>query len=520
MNGYSQKKFKIAIEIVMIIVLLCVNLFTVDLQVNAQEDSVNMAKQGIVEIYSGIVADDETFHKLKHSSGILINNKSDSACILTTYDTLRSSDKQIEKYCKKNNIAMDGYSMRTSIRIVVKGDVTVEASILTESEKENYSILQVGSVISERTPVKFGAVSELMTGDTVYTLGFPEDAGENDDEANRHMQFTAMDVEINQGTIRDTGANKNGVLYLQHSAEVTSGNTGGALLNEEGYVIGINNYRLSDDDTYTYYSLPVTGIRDILNNFQISYESMERDDVISKYQATVEECTKLLEDKSYKNNSKTTLREVMQSVESITGEEETEVYVEYTEKLENAKEELVLKMKTTKKIMIVLAVVIVFELIWLIRILIWKSKQKGNAAEKKTEKKSVKKAEKKEQKKVVYEEPTVYLDTENEKTVKTHKTRAYIIREKDGRKCYLDKTEFFIGKREEGNDLVLADNKAISRSHACITKKDGAYYIKDLNSANGTFVNNIAISPDKAVALKDRDIIILADEKVAFRTEK
>jgi pSer/pThr/pTyr-binding forkhead associated (FHA) protein len=42
--------------------------------------------------------------------------------------------------------------------------------------------------------------------------------------------------------------------------------------------------------------------------------------------------------------------------------------------------------------------------------------------------------------------------------------------------------------RDQSNDLVL-DNPAVSRAHARIYKTQWPFYIEDLKSANGTFLN-------------------------------
>lgn len=50
-----------------------------------------------------------------------------------------------------------------------------------------------------------------------------------------------------------------------------------------------------------------------------------------------------------------------------------------------------------------------------------------------------------------------------------------------------------IGRGSE-NEIVLA-YEAVSRTHARITFERGYYYVVDLNSANGTFVDNTRIPP-------------------------
>jgi pSer/pThr/pTyr-binding forkhead associated (FHA) protein len=63
-----------------------------------------------------------------------------------------------------------------------------------------------------------------------------------------------------------------------------------------------------------------------------------------------------------------------------------------------------------------------------------------------------------------------------------------------------DKEEITIG-RNPGNDVHI-DNLGVSKQHAKIFKHDGGYVIEDLNSTNGTFINNKRIA--KAI-LNDND---------------
>lgn len=84
----------------------------------------------------------------------------------------------------------------------------------------------------------------------------------------------------------------------------------------------------------------------------------------------------------------------------------------------------------------------------------------------------------------------------------------------------ISQPSFIIGKLKEQVDLIL-DNKAISRLHAEITYREGAYYIKDLNSRNGTFLNGVRIESNKNYLLSNGDSIAFADQSCNFqKTEK
>lgn len=65
-----------------------------------------------------------------------------------------------------------------------------------------------------------------------------------------------------------------------------------------------------------------------------------------------------------------------------------------------------------------------------------------------------------------------------------------------------------IGSMSNLADFVI-NKPFISRMHACIQKKDSAYYIEDLNSTNGTFVNDSRVKGYRAKTLEDGDVLRL-----------
>ena len=64
--------------------------------------------------------------------------------------------------------------------------------------------------------------------------------------------------------------------------------------------------------------------------------------------------------------------------------------------------------------------------------------------------------------------------------------------------------------RDTDNDVVV-DNKLASRHHAMIQKIKDAYFIKDVGSTNGTFINGIRIPNEKYVKLNPGDKISIGN---------
>jgi serine/threonine protein kinase len=69
--------------------------------------------------------------------------------------------------------------------------------------------------------------------------------------------------------------------------------------------------------------------------------------------------------------------------------------------------------------------------------------------------------------------------------------------------------------RTNGNDLIIS-GRTVSRRHARLWFEGGRWYLTDMQSANGTLVNNMRLQPNQAVPLSEGDVINFGDEIVVF----
>lgn len=75
---------------------------------------------------------------------------------------------------------------------------------------------------------------------------------------------------------------------------------------------------------------------------------------------------------------------------------------------------------------------------------------------------------------------------------------------------------FIIGKMTDNVNMVI-DNPMISRIHAKIYLKEGHYYIEDMNSSNGTYINNNLIQPHSLTEINTGDYITFSHLTYIFQ---
>lgn len=93
----------------------------------------------------------------------------------------------------------------------------------------------------------------------------------------------------------------------------------------------------------------------------------------------------------------------------------------------------------------------------------------------------------------------------------------YLIRNRNNEKIILNKPVFRIGKERSYVDYFIADNTAISRSHANFIVREGSYFVVDTNSTNHTYVNGTMIQSNVETPINDGDRIRLANEDFDFK---
>lgn len=92
---------------------------------------------------------------------------------------------------------------------------------------------------------------------------------------------------------------------------------------------------------------------------------------------------------------------------------------------------------------------------------------------------------------------------------------AVLERKKNGEHIRVSGVNAVVGSGSAA-DCQIADNKAISRSHATIYRRSGSFCIEDNHSSNGTWVNGSRLTPGQPAELENGTQIKLANEEFIF----
>lgn len=93
----------------------------------------------------------------------------------------------------------------------------------------------------------------------------------------------------------------------------------------------------------------------------------------------------------------------------------------------------------------------------------------------------------------------------------------YLISSSDSEAKHIEicKSPFVIGKMDKYVDLTI-NNNTVSRVHAEIIREEDEYYVRDINSKNGTFIEDDRLDINKKYKIDDGSMIAFSDTSYVF----
>lgn len=581
------------------VVSVCMILGIMAVPAHAENEAILEARKGILQVAQVIFVDGTEIGYAQVGTGFLIGRAEGAQTVLTNYHVAHAFTEDDVRALLGTSIAANA-RIEFKIRVVVKRDVFINASIVNESFSADFCILKLEQPLYDRAPLKLGDSDLVQTTQDIYALGFPGIVS----NIQLDTIYTADDVTVTSGIVSKTNdvyINDAPIPCITHSARVSAGNSGGPLVTANGVVIGINSFiSVSADGNNDYfYSIQINEVRDVLNALGIEYET---GDVLGGGGTIEESSTEpIIEDSSNSTQtedstvitpapinyeplkaaidaarlvnldgmteeSAANFRNALNTAETVYRNQGTQAEVDAAISGLNAAQSGLVEAKasglpTWAIILIAVGGVLLIGLVVLL-ILLSANKKKKAEEEARNVRSQVPPMGMQQggwnqapqaprpQAPPMYQpqpqqpqyqapqaprpaqpnffaapdegagETSVLNDGAGETTVLgggANVPTAYLIRKKNSDRVSINKAIFKIGKERRRVDYCISDNTSISRAHADIVYKNGAFYVVDNNATNGTFVNGVQVAGGGEQLLKNNDIVKLADEEFTFQ---
>ena len=473
--------------------LACTMLSTVAFAAN---QAVNDAKLGVLQVNLMYTDDANNNIGLKSGTGFLINDNT----VLTNFHVTNLDYEEMAYVMAELGKTEAEVKSRLSVSVTISRDVTLPASILTESNEMDFSALRLSSSLQGKTPLKIrDTQNPVQQADDVYAIGFPE--------TSTIMQsintYTSADATITQGIVNKIGVGLNlhsyaNTTFIQTSCNLDNGNSGGPMVDENGYVVGICQGAVESDVTDYYYAVEISQVTEVLDALGVPYDP----GIVGPTPVPTETEAKPTE----------------------TEAKPTETEAKPTETLPPIPDDPGLD---TKMILIIAAVAVAVIVLIVVVVVAGGKKKKAPAPAPVPAPRPVTPVAPNGGFAPVAPtyptqdagETTVLGGGAGETTVLSRNTvnGGTLIRKRTGESISINTDKFVIGRERKSVNYCISDNTSVSRNHITLTVRSGVTFLTDMNAANGTFVNGVKVPPRQEIALKNGDKITLADEDLEYK---
>ncbi len=120
-------------------------------------------------------------------------------------------------------------------------DAMFEATVVDRWSHPDLALLRIEDPTAMRKPLKLSSAANLEVTESVYAVGFPA-ATDMVSDAGGNLPSSVDDMTTTAGMVTNTNVVSDGISCIQTDAALSNGNSGGPLVDENGYVVGINTF--------------------------------------------------------------------------------------------------------------------------------------------------------------------------------------------------------------------------------------------------------------------------------------
>ena len=505
----------------------------------AKNEAVRDDRTGVVQVNVVYTGDDGERYVIQTGTGFMINELS----VVTCNHVTQLDDETMEEAEERFGVDEQKLRKGLSIRISVIRDVSIGAKIDKQSVEMDFAVLKMDDKLAGCKSLPLRNSETLVQLEDCYALGFPTITTFSQDG----VKLTSDDVTITDGKVSKVSTIK-GVEYVVNTASVTSGNSGGPLVDEDGNVVGIIQGKQTDgmSDSYSY-AIASNALIETLDKFAVTYTSP--DDITkpdhpedpntnppapeesdkTQLNATISQAEGM-DLKSYTKESAQDLTSALESAKKVAADDTaTQTAVDdAASKLNNAIANLQEAKPAFPMWLIGLIAVAVIAIIIIIILMSRNSRKPApRRPQPMPQPTPIPPVQPQNNVPPVYpggagtgvlgraEDTTVLSGGSNETTVLSADFGT-LTRISTGEKININKERFVIGRERGRVDYCISDNTAVGRTHAIIVNRGGSAYVIDQNSRNCTYVNDVRAGANQEVKIKSGDKITFADEAFTY----
>lgn len=486
-------------------------------------------KKGIVNIRLMFCTDTGARDIIKSGTAFFVGSGSDKY-LVSTCDSVILTDEEKAAVANSHGVEID--KVNTAIELVLRDDIIVDLSIVNSSEILNFAILQPSGNLGDFTTIRLCENSNVFNkGSVLHTYD---------------QNFNQVDCTIEDWAEIDDSH------FFRYSCEVDIP-IGYPLMNDEGEVVAIISSK-NKGNIEEKYALQIDEIIDVFNKLGLPYNQdivvniEELENVISEYESlekkdyTSDSWIKC--EKSYEN-AKKVLERIKEGDINYYSQDEVDVASGDLSVNLQSLEKKGISVKTVLIISIIIISTLIIIIIILVVMIIRNEKRFERRLKEETDKAAIAMEALRAGDRIT---PGLIPNTTNrsigslsgipqindsnyETTVliegaltdstgfKEIRINPILIRRKTGERISINQNSFVIGSIKDSVDYCISDNTNISRKHACIMKLEDGYYIQDMNTTNGTFVNDMRVMPERYIKLESGSVIRMAEEEFDYKEE-
>lgn len=492
----DMKKQSVVLEsaIIFLLIICFVNIMA------SAEEIIGTESDCVVEVDYLYTDEEGNSHLLKQSCGVLIGNEGNGAGhVLAARTMVTLSEEELLLLYEQYQIPEDRQDrLSMNIQIVVAHDVKIEASVSMESDSMNLAVLDLNQQIYNKATAVFDLdETNAYATESICTRGY---------EAGQTRQGVVIDA-----------FQQEGISYIRHNIAVSGNELGCPVINSRDEVIGIC---LLPEIEGREQALNIKEVAAVLMTLGIPYTAADHTDYSADKSAleTALQITVFIDLSGYTEETVVSMNEAIANAQYVVGDESAtqETIDQAYASLIAAQSGLIKddKLDVLTVVMIIIAGIMMI-LLCVIGIILFIQKKKKEKEEKEREELEAKKAPKVQMPYIPRVEKEAAASIEgfapSRKEIRFNTEDTMVLSQNDyleNNMCFLDlmysgterihidKDCFVIGKSSEKADFCIKNN-SVSRQHIKIVRRGGDFFLIDLGSTNGTYIDEEKCVPGK-----------------------